>query len=161
MFVEMSLSETEVSSPYEYIVISDIKVTNLSDPIRMTIPLYEGLNKSNPNNTFGCGYVDEATEAQLFKQTGIGAEIINDRLVTCLPSHLTQIAVEQYVKDVKTAEEDSLDTKASSSSNESQDESVSSVNMWGSWAVYAVFALAGMVPIGAFWGRRIDLRDEQ
>ena len=58
MLVDISISQTEVTSPYSYISIADIAVVGLVDPILMTIPLNANLNTSNPNNTLGCGYID-------------------------------------------------------------------------------------------------------
>ena len=58
MLVDMSIQETEVSSPYSYIQIKDAVVEGLTDPILVTIPMYSELNKTNPNNTLGCGFID-------------------------------------------------------------------------------------------------------
>lgn len=67
----------------------------------MTIPLYSELNTSNPNNTLACGYIDN--QDNIFKQTGVATEKITNTLVTCLLSHLTQIAVEQYAKETSSS----------------------------------------------------------
>jgi len=40
ILVDMSISETEISSPNSYIMIKDKAVSNLVDPIKITIPLY-------------------------------------------------------------------------------------------------------------------------
>ena len=39
MIIDLSLQETEVSSPYSYVQIKDLAIKGLVDPIQMTIPL--------------------------------------------------------------------------------------------------------------------------
>ena len=94
IFVDLSLQETEVSSPYSYIQIQDIAVKNLKDPIQMTIPLLQEFTDTSGNRTLGCGYLDETD--QIFKADGLKAIILNSKLATCQALHLTAIGVEEY-----------------------------------------------------------------
>lgn len=87
MLIAMSVSSTELTSPYSYISINDLVVTNLSSPILVTIPLNKALDRSNPNNTLGCGFIDPVDI--IFSETGYGVNFITDSLVTCQLTHLT------------------------------------------------------------------------
>ena len=114
---------------------------------------------NNPNNTLGCGYIDE--QDQIFKQTGINVERITNRLVTCLATHLTAIAVEEYAEDKKSSAS-SEETDAVKGQSESDEKSAENevINMWASWAIYAGFATVGLVVVGIFACRKLDQRDE-
>ena len=81
MYVDISIQETEVSSPFGYVQIKDIPVKDLTDPILMTIPLMKEFTDKSSNRTLGCGYLDE--NDQIFKADGVKSAIINTRLVTC------------------------------------------------------------------------------
>lgn len=59
LIVDLSIQNTEVSSPFSYIQIKDLTIRNLVDPIKFTIPLFSELNTTNPNNTLACGFIDE------------------------------------------------------------------------------------------------------
>jgi hypothetical protein len=63
------------------------------------VPLFSELNTSNPNNTLGCGFIDE--QDNVFKQTGYTTERITNQLVTCLLTHLTTIGVEEFAEEKK------------------------------------------------------------
>lgn len=105
MFVDISIQETEVSSPYSYVEIKDIPVQNLRDPITLTIPLMTEFTDTTKNRTLGCGYLDETD--QIFKADGLRATILNSRLVTCQAFHLTAIGVEEYAVERQSVADDS------------------------------------------------------
>ena len=159
MLIAMSVSSTELTSPYSYISINDLVVTNLSSPILVTIPLNKALDRSNPNNTLGCGFIDPVDI--IFSQTGYGVNFITDSLVTCQITHLTQIGVEQYEQDLKTKTYTSTDTVITAKNNQKEDSAVVQINMWASWAVYACFSLGGLLLVGLLYMRRRDAKDEQ
>jgi hypothetical protein len=94
MYVDISIQETEVSSPFSYIQIDDIDVNKLQDPIQLTIPLLKEFTDTSKNRTLGCGYLDETD--QIFKADGLKAVVLSTKLVTCQASHLTAIGVEEY-----------------------------------------------------------------
>ncbi len=97
MFVDVSLQETEVSSPYNYVQIKDLPVKDLKDPITLTIPLIKEFTDTTGNRTLGCGYLDE--NDQIFKADGIKGAILNSRLMNCQAYHLTAIGVEEFTLD--------------------------------------------------------------
>ena len=94
--VDLSLQSTYLSTPDSLIDIQDIEVKGLTTPIQMTIPLTTMFTDTSGNTTLGCGYLDSGN---MFKSDGIGIQMINRQLVTCLPYHLTSIGVEQYAVD--------------------------------------------------------------
>lgn len=65
IFVDMTISKTEVYSPFSTIAITDLDVQNMNQPILVTIPLLTALDTSNPNSTLGCGFIDPVD--QIFK----------------------------------------------------------------------------------------------
>ena len=117
MFVDVSIQETEVSSPYSYVQIKDIPIENLKDPILLTIPLLTEFTDTTKNRTLGCGYLDETD--QIFKADGLKAIMINTKLVTCQAYHLTAIGVEEYaVERQSIADDSSLAIVSNSTTNE-------------------------------------------
>ena len=160
MYVDVSIQETEVSSPYSYVQIKDIAVQNLKDPIRMTIPLLYEFTDTTKNRTLGCGYLDE--NDQIFKADGLKAEVINTKLVTCQAYHLTAIGVEEYAIERQTVTDDSSLSLVSNqtTSDTILGQSLQLVDMWSSWAVYTTFGLLGALILGCVWGYRRDKRDE-
>jgi hypothetical protein len=101
----------------------------------MTIPLNSELNMTNPNNTLGCGYIDE--QDQIFKQSGIRVERITNSLVTCLASHLTSIAVEEFSEEKKGTIVDEEKEQQAGQQDGLEEEGAFIINMWDSWAIYA------------------------
>jgi hypothetical protein len=126
----------------------------------MTIPLFSELNTTNPNNTLACGFIDE--QDNVFKQTGYKTERITNQLVTCLATHLTTIAVEEFSEEKKsTAITEEEKKKNSQSQSEVLDEEVIIINMWDSWAIYGAFSLIGLLGIALIWAKRRDNKDEE
>ena len=159
MLVDLSVQETEVSSPFSYITIKDAKVSGLKDPILITIPLYSELNTTNPNNTLGCGYID--IQDNVFKLTGYTTARITNALVTCQATHLTTIGVEEYSAEIKQSTTTTEDIKSTNSTSEEDAKKVIIINMWDCWALYACFALVGVLLLLILWARSRDLRDEK
>jgi len=94
MFVDLSIQETEVSSPNSYVSIKELAIKGLRDPIQLTIPLLIEFTDTSKNRTLGCGYLDETD--QIFKADGIKAVQLSTKLITCQANHLTAIGVEEY-----------------------------------------------------------------
>jgi hypothetical protein len=69
IFVDISIQETEVSSPFSYVNIKDLAVSGLSNPIQITVPLSKTFTDTSGNRTLGCGYIDPAD--QIFKADGV------------------------------------------------------------------------------------------
>lgn len=113
IYVDVSIQETEVSSPYSYVEIKDLPVQNLKDPIQLTIPLLIEFTDTSKNRTLGCGYLDETD--QIFKADGLKTVIINTKLVTCQAHHLTAIGVEEFAVERQAVADDSSLTLTSNS----------------------------------------------
>lgn len=160
MYVDVSIQETEVSSPFSYVQIKDLPVQNLKDPIQLTIPLLTEFTDTTKNRTLGCGYLDETD--QIFKADGLKAVIINTKLVTCQALHLTAIGVEEFaVERQAVADDSSLIVASNSTTSEARlEKSMQVIDLWGSWAVYTAIGLFGGLLLGCAWGYRRDKRDE-
>jgi hypothetical protein len=81
--------------------------------------------------------------------------------VTCLATHLTTIAVEEFSEEKKSTTKTEEEKKNSQSQSEVLDEEVIIINMWASWAIYAGFSLIGLMVIAVIWARRRDAKDEE
>jgi hypothetical protein len=159
IFVDLSIQETEVSSPFSYVSIKDISVVGLSSPIQMTIPLNTEYTDTSGNRTLGCGYMDPSD--QIFKADGIKAVMLNRKLVTCQASHLTSIAVEELAVDKQSIVDDSSVVVTNTTTTALvADEALQIVDMWSSWAVYNSFIMVGVLVGGLIWGYSRDKRDE-
>ena len=104
MLVDLSIQETEVSSPYSYVQIKDIAIKGLVDPIQMSIPLLIEFTDTSKNRTLGCGYLDESD--QIFKGDGLKAIQLSTKLITCQAYHLTAIGVEEFAVERQSATDD-------------------------------------------------------
>lgn len=82
--------------------------------------------------------------------------------MTCLATHLTTIAVEEYSEEKKsTTKTEEEKKKNSQSQSDVLDEEVIIINMWDSWAIYAGFSLIGLLVIALIWAKRRDTKDEE
>ena len=160
IYVDLSLQATQLSTPNSLINIADISVTNLQTPIKMTIPLRTAFTDTSGNTTLGCGYLDNVDN--IFKEDGVGIQMINRKLVTCQPSHLTSIGCEQYAVDQQSlvTANTIIVTSNTTTNNLVLNQQTQAINMWGSWAVYNAFIMLGLLIAGIVWGYQRDKRDE-
>lgn len=81
--------------------------------------------------------------------------------MTCLATHLTTIAVEEFSEEKKSTAKTEEEKKNSQSQTDVLDEEVIIINMWASWAIYAAFTLIGLMVIALIWAKRRDTKDEE
>lgn len=139
MFVDLSIQETEVSSPYSYVQLKDIAIKGLKDPIQLTIPLLIEFTDTSQNRTLGCGYLDE--NDQIFKGDGLKAVQLSTKLVTCQAYHLTAIGVEEFAVEKKIGGDDpSLAMMSNQTTLITVKGPGEQIDMWKSWAVFTSLA---------------------
>jgi hypothetical protein len=85
---------------------------------------------------------------------------MTNSLVTCLASHLTTIAVEEYSAEKKSTTSTTEVKKTGSTATDVNAETKIVINMWSSWAIYALFIFVGVMLLGVLWARRRDMKDE-
>lgn len=159
MFVDLSIQETEVSSPYSYVQLKDIAIKGLKDPIQLTIPLLIEFTDTSQNRTLGCGYLDE--NDQIFKGDGLKAVQLSTKLVTCQAYHLTAIGVEEFAVEKKIGGDDpSLAMMSNQTTLITVKGPGEQIDMWKSWAVFTSFGLLAALAAGGVWGYQRDKRDE-